>query len=572
MIGLKQKLVDSVADKSESAIDAEEENEIYESDYEYEYDDASVSDNCHSKSIETSSICSDNCNSNDIEDSDKCTDDCNSNCIESNSKCGCILNIPNDSSTSTWKSQSPMDIEEENEHYKNDETDDDGIIDDNNSNCSEASSIMIDTVDYPILKKISSCLISTSVTFIATDYQLKMKFKKEETLVMIIINFSRTAYDWKISALFDDIEYNSIYSVALRNTINRLILLYIIPDLDLNAAVRLWKVIPDTSKYHIDVEELKDISAISQIDHSEIVHGPDRAYIFIASIELRIKQLAQYCVTCSRKLQCYVPYFVHCNDLCKEHFQRLGLFGIKELVDNDWLIADIKLNIYYNFVAPQALAGYRAKLNLPIHIVEILLESSDKDTNDPAVEKQLIEKITDILNNCGTVDDLSDITDRGQLLLISWILSSYHLIDQKIQDKESKILCFNIHSSDYNKYVEFSQSDVNPPITVFHGSKPYAWANIFQNGLMNMSATEFMTSGASLGNGIYTGLERSVSESFTVPFTTDRKGSLYSLRSKRIMLECTLNNHFDASVASKHNNIYVVKAPQYLMASKVHIY
>jgi hypothetical protein len=151
-------------------------------------------------------------------------------------------------------------------------------------------------------------------------------------------------------------------------------------------------------------------------------------------------------------------------------------------------------------------------------------------------------------------------------------LSSYHLENQKDQDKESTDLCFYIHSTDYNKYLEYQQIDINQSITVYHGSKPYAWANIFQNGLMNMSNTEYMTAGASYGSGIYTGAERSVSEGFTTPFLQDRTGTLYSLKNKKIMMECTLINHTDTSVASKHNTAYVIKKPQHLMAKKIYVY
>jgi hypothetical protein len=547
--------------KNESAVSSinpdEGSNKIYDSNY--EYDDESITDDRSIKGI--------------IE----YTNNCNSNCIKANNKYVTLdtimspILVPNESQTS-------MDNQE-----AYDESDDNSISNDYDSDCcSEASSTCssIITVAYPILKILNnfhlSHLTSNSMAVTATDYQLKIKFKNEDTFVIIIIYFSRIVYACvKISILLNDSEVKSIYSMALKNTISRLILLYILPDLDLIGTIKLWEVESGVSKYDISVEDYKDISDISKIDHDVIDHSLDGASLFMRSVQLRVKKLNQYCVICGRNLQIDVPVFIYCNnDLCKDKFHRSGSFGIKELVDDDWLVADIKLNIYYNFVVPQGPAGYRAKLNLHTHIIEILLGHIDKDINagDPAIEKQLIEKISNILNNCGSVHNLSDINDRGEILLISWILSSYHLANQKDQDMESNDLCFHIHSGDYNKFVENQRTDNSQSITVYHGSKPYAWANIFQNGLMNMSGTEYMTTGESYGSGIYTATERSMSEGFNSPFLKDRRGSLYPLMNKRIMMECTLNNHTNNNVATKHNNTIVVKKKQYLMANKIYVY
>lgn len=329
--------------------------------------------------------------------------------------------------------------------------------------------------------------------------------------------------------------YTGFHEESLRNGIERA---YYCSGLAEESLVLIYfNLMPPQCRYDL---ESNSYLRIGQMDTPDLESDMSDTQRFLKMIERRYHNINQYCIICG----CYlmelgdkVPadHIMYCSSpLCRDKFQNLRVLSLADIISADPVVADIKLNMYYNFIS-----GGRAELNLPVHLAGNTVYD--------------VKKVLDSIGSVHRISAAMETVDPNYTLIL-WILTNYQLIT--IQDKKE----YRIIQYDYTKMVEFEKlrSTAKTCDVVYHGSKPDCWSNILQNGLICYSGTKYMTVGAAYGQGIYVGQTEAVSRTYTTSFPVNRPGTIFPLTSKSIIMKCHLLDAEDPAVAKKGPGMYIV--------------
>jgi ubiquitin-protein ligase len=91
-------------------------------------------------------------------------------------------------------------------------------------------------------------------------------------------------------------------------------------------------------------------------------------------------------------------------------------------------------------------------------------------------------------------------------------------LKKKNLSTEDDIEFFNInYSTDIENDIKSKLDNTLKYYYLYHGSPFHCWYSIIKNGLKVMSGTEFMTTGAAYGNGIYLSNQLAVSYGYAIP-------------------------------------------------------
>lgn len=220
----------------------------------------------------------------------------------------------------------------------------------------------------------------------------------------------------------------------------------------------------------------------------------------------QLSTICSRCILCGKQLnyKCIKPTV--CDDvLCQMQLSTIGVdFSLENEILNNPIVSDLLISL---FIA--------------------IFETNKTDTRiDNSYFKMFDIKLDDIKDYIMSIPSISDMKDmilknklnenlsevnRSLPHLLRWILSSNmsYLTTYKV-NKIPKINCdtvyysFIMKTSTPEKDHAFEEKKKQFGTTfLFHGSQYSNWYLIIKNGLKNYSNTQFMTTGAAYGQGIY---------------------------------------------------------------------
>lgn len=393
-------------------------------------------------------------------------------------------------------------------------------------------------------------LLLTNCNSLFSDKIIEMLNCDPSDCVTIRINTIKFTAD----ILIDSKVSNGFIAYALKNIVKRAFVEAVISVYDSKKAHEFWETYGSSSRYDLEPCEFIEIAKRDGVN-TELTPIAN----LISLLETRISNLEKYCIICGINHCSLMTHPIFCSSsLCKDNYCQIGFGNLYDLIYQDINIADLKLNIYYNF-----LIGGRSELNLPTHLINAIF-GFDAEPDQQTIKSTLLE-LFDQLGSVKEIAEKSTVYPRKINIFVTWMLTSYKLIPKRTKSStkaKSKYRLYMNRPEFINQFEE--QCSKNKVVKVWHGSKPDCWANIFEVGLLSMSnSKKYCTTGAAYGEGIYVGATSSVSNGYTASFMKDRPNTLNKLVGRSFLLKGRLvDPDTNATTDNKPSpSMYIIKNP-----------